>query len=425
MLKSLIRFAMGLAHARHLLAGLIVVLPLGFFITTAQAQPASPSLSTYACGGKLEADVWRQWDESGFAFAKGLIDNRLVATGDTYALYDIEILFHNLLAMAQRCQRVDRQLQLIKLVSKAYDQLVPAPDNKTSRAWVCRGGTVCNSTNRLVNTEVMLTSVQFLAFASSLVQGVNKHDTSASMRDFVGQTARISLDHLVRWSSLQERQALRKRIAASPGDIKDGSSALFLTDKELWQIAIYADLAGLLASQSLEAGKFGLDDAAFAALQEELTLLLRLVARRTSISTEVAADGKSTLKLADLDAGFWRRYAANRPAGYVGKDKPVVCTLDKDKPNTFKIEARINPASIAPVPKPAICCTVRKAWPLAMPDTKGSRNAPRPPMWTGMWPCALESAGHWIRTRPGATCLTRPNNSRPVSEPRWSIPSGF
>jgi hypothetical protein len=339
-------------RARWLLAGVGVrlALLLGLCITATAAQAAGESVNSYACGGRVEAKVWRQWDKTSFPYAQGqLIQERLVGAGDSYALYDLEIVFHNLLAMAQRCQRSERQLQLLKLVTVAYAQLAPAPDNQTGRAWVCRGGAVCNGTNRLVNTEVMLNSAQFLAFAASLAQGVNQGGKSALSDNFVEQTARVALEHMTRWSALQTRISLRKRIAARPEDVRDGSSTLFLTDRELWQMAIYADLAGVLATQPQLAKLAGLDDAAFAVLQEHLVLLLRLFSVRTTTEAVFDRQHNKTLKLADLDAGFWRLYADSRYAGYTGNDKPVVCNKKADNSNTFEVATRIDPSGIAPV----------------------------------------------------------------------------
>lgn len=345
-----IRATAQVACVRRIVTGALLALPLGLAMAANQSKVADESVSAYACGGKLEGDVWRQWDARGFDFAQSqLIEKRLIANGDTYALYDFQTLFHNLLAMAQRCQRIDRQLELAALVNKMYAGLSPTPNNQPGRAWVCRGGAVCNSTNRLVNTEVMLTSVQFLAFASSLAQSLNKNSSAALSHDFAEQTAQIALEHLQRWGTASARAALGNSIPVKPQDLKNGSSAHLLLDRHLWQIAIYADLASLLASQPKLLKQVALDKAAFTALQAHLSLLLRLFNIRTT--TQLVSDPQAgkTVKLADLDAGFWRLYGDNRYAGYTGSDKPVVCKPKADKPKTFEIETRIKPDSIEPV----------------------------------------------------------------------------
>ena len=47
--------------------------------------------------------------------------------------------------------------------------------------------------------------------------------------------------------------------------------------------------------------------------------------------------------------------------------------------------------------------------------TKVSKSTWKLPISTGRLPCDQASAGDWIKTRHGTTCLTKPNNSRSVS----------
>jgi hypothetical protein len=310
---------------------------------------AAADLAPFVCGGSLELDVWRRWDAQGHAFAKEqLIEKRLAGEGDTYALYDVEIVFHNLLAMSQRCQRIDRQLQMVELVAAAYAHLVGAPARQPGRAWICRGGLVCNNTNRLINTEVKLTSTQFLAFASSLAKGVSQAGAPQAAQHLVKQTAAIAQEHLLRWSAPPARMSLRKRIAAKPEDVQDGSSALFLTDQDLWQIAIYADLAGMLAAQPQTTGGADLHGVAFLQMKEHLTLLLLLFEARTTMQAVSVPDEKG-VTVADLDAGFWRLFEDNKYAGYSGRDAPAVCRNDPTKPGSVLLDTRMEAVQIAPV----------------------------------------------------------------------------
>lgn len=315
----------------------------------AQSTPIAIDPEFFRCSGPLELDVWKIWDEQAMGWANSqLIESRLKARGDSYALYDVEILFHNLLAMAQRCQRVDRQLQLAAIANSAYATLEVAPGGEKGRAWVCRGGNVCNTSNKLINTEVMLTSVQFLAFSASLANGINRQTLVEIPRNFVDETIAIASEHLIRWGNLQERMALRKRIQARPEDIKDGSSALFLTDKELWQISIYADLAGLLQAKNSSEAKPRFTADEFVVLKETLTLLLRLVNSRITTS-HVSLNGSLKENLADLDAGFWRLYSTNKFASYSGSEKPMTCVPDADNPGKFKIINNLDASAIGVV----------------------------------------------------------------------------
>ncbi|WP_354687297.1 hypothetical protein [Cupriavidus necator] len=338
--------------APAVLAALGVAGLLACTVPAAQAQSAGATPAAMDCGGTLEGAVWRRWDEGGLAFVQQqLIAQRLVTEGDTYALYHFEIYFHNLLAMAQRCQRIARQAQLAGLVGSTYAQLAPAPGNQPGRAWICRGGPECSHSIRLRNTEVMLNSTQFLAFASSLANGMSRAVRTAVPGDFVEQTARIAREHLERWNAPAAQDALRKRIAARPEDVKDSSSRLFLTDRDLWQIAIYADLAGMLATRPRLALAAGVDEAGFAAMKAHLDLLLRLLAARITVQVLPHAEGKAgkSVTVADLDAGFWRLYDDNRYAGYTGRDKPVACKRDPARPQVFTVQTHIHAERFAPV----------------------------------------------------------------------------
>jgi hypothetical protein len=326
-----------------------VLMLLGASATLVQSHAVSPSPSFFQCGGELETRIWQQWDNEAKGYVvKQLIAKRLVARGDTYALYDFEMSFHNLLAMAQRCQRVDRQLELAEAVKLTYLQLQQDPSEGSGMAWICRGGAICNEKNRLINTEVMLTSVQFLAFATSMANGLVRNLATSHGESFSDETARIVLQHLQRWSGIQARQTLRKRIAAKRTDIKDGSSTLLLTDKDLWQIAIYADLAGILVQRPTLKNILGLDDQKFGVLREQVTLLLKLFHARTTLMT-VTEPGGQKVVVADLERGFWRLFADNRYAGYNGENSPVNCVSVPGYPEQKKIEIRIDARTLEPM----------------------------------------------------------------------------
>ncbi|WP_439686864.1 hypothetical protein MNJPNG_18840 [Cupriavidus oxalaticus] len=323
---------------------------LGCGVQVAHAAPAASgalSDAVLACGGHLEATTWHLWDTRGLPFAQQrLVGERLTREGDTYALYDLEIYFHNLLAMAQRCGREARQRQIAMLVSATYAQLAPAPGGRSGRAWVCRGGKECTNSDSLRNTEVMLNSTQYMAFASSLANGMRRDTDTLFSRNFIDLTARIAREHLLRWNTPAARESLRKRIAARPADVKNTSSSLFLTDRDLWQVAIYADLAGMMEARPGGIPPAG--DAELASMQEHLGLLLQLFATRTTQRMIAGADGKQAT-VAEIDAGFWRLYDDHRYAGYVGEEKPVVCRRDPKHRDANTVETRIPADGIAPV----------------------------------------------------------------------------
>lgn len=307
----------------------------------AQAPQGPQGPSTFHCGGPLEKETWRQWDQVGANHVRNeLIGNRLVAKGDAYALYDFEIYFHNLLAMAQRCGRTDRQQELARLVSSTYQQLVQL-GQEPGRGWLCRGGHYCGGDLR--NREVMLYSSQYMAFATSLANGMLRADPTPSSVQFGGDTARIAKEHLLRWSTPRIRRGLQERMAAKPEDVKDGSSYLFLHDRDLWQISIFADYAGLVTSGQKDVPKPAPDE--LAAMKQTLASLLRFFALRTSVQPgSEGEDGSGST--ADVDVGYWRRYADNRYAGYTSRDKPVVCRPDTSRPGMAVAVTRVGSSQV-------------------------------------------------------------------------------
>jgi hypothetical protein len=322
------------------LQNLLKFLLLPVFAVALPVEASNKPFSFFQCGGELENRIWQEWNGAGKEYLiNELITNRLVGLGDTYSLYDFEISFHNLLALAQRCKRIDRQLEFAKIVKMTYAQLEQTPGKDLGQAWICRGGAICNKKNRLIDTEVMLSSVQFLAFATSVANGLARNASSTEGSSFVDETAHIALQHMWRWGGAKARLALKNRITASPGDVKDGSSALFFTDKDIWQISIYADLAGLLARRPGLRREVVLDFEQFKAMREHVAQLLKLFQARTTLMTVKDADGKP-LVVADLDRGFWRLYVDNRYAGYSGMPPTI---LEKRRFWYVSMQARCDP----------------------------------------------------------------------------------
>ena len=320
-----------------------------FFLFLAQDTLCAPLQiqdADFTCGGKVESDVWQLWDDSMKEYLNmQQFSTRLKEQGDTYALYDIQTYTHNLVAMARRCQRMDRLEELAKFFGVAYSTLEAHPEGKIGLAWICKGGAVCNSKNRLINSEVMLTSVQFLALTASLANGLATGD-KLHQGEFVKQTVIVGLQHLLRWGDADALRQLDRKLVAQAQDVKDGSSSLFFTDKYLWMISIYADLAGVLQHQPSLLNEAGVNDEQLLAIRGHLSRLLKLFAARTNIELAVGLNGKK-VKVADLDRGFWRLYAPNKYAGYTGKEKPVICTKQPD--GKFKKKILVDAALLNPV----------------------------------------------------------------------------
>lgn len=296
--------------------------------TPAQAfQVATSSADPWGCDGTLARQVWAQWDGAGRAYAQQELQHRLLEQGDTYVLYDLQTVFHNLHALALRCNALTRQRQFADLIKRAYARLEIEPSRNDRRQWVCRGGRVCNRVNRLVDTEVMLTSVQFLALATEVANGLHGHSAATdSDRAFALQTARIALEHLLRWSNARAMAALRASLTATQADVADGSSRYFLTDKVLWQLTVYAHVAGMIERDTNLRDSLSLSVDEWAQLQNHAHALAQLVERRTTATT----GGDAEQAALDLDAGYWRYYKDNRYASYQGADKPALCERGED-----------------------------------------------------------------------------------------------
>lgn len=286
------------------------------------------SKDNFFCGGRLERELWSLWDDSAKNYLlTRQIDSRLKEQGDTYSLYDLQTYSHNLVAMARRCSRLERLEEMADVFGTAYSVLEVSPSRKSGLAWICRGGSVCNSKNRLIDKEVMLTSLQFLALVSSLSNGLAQ-ESSQSKVMFIEETVMISMSHLLRWGDVKAIQKLDQLIKTKASDIKDGSSEFLFTDKHLWMIAIYADLAGIFMRKPDLLSKTGLSAERLSILKEHFRLLLRLLAARVTVTSIAGRNG--SVKVATLDPGFWRLYAYAKYAGYTGTERPMDCLKQND-----------------------------------------------------------------------------------------------
>ena len=299
----------------------------------------------FQCGGKLETEIWQLWDSSAKEYLKTeQLTKRLKAKGDTYALYDVQTFTHNLVAMAQRCKRGVRLEEMAELFAETFANLEPAPDNQHGTAWICKGGAICNDKNRLINKEVMLTSLQFLALVNSVANSVSRSPKLEQL-SFVEQVTNVSIQHLLRWGDAAALRQLDTQIAAKATDVKNGSSALFFTDKPLWMIAVYADLAGALHNNSNLRAQVKLTETQMQTMQLHLSKLLKAFEARTTLMKGMNRSGQP-VELADLDRGFRGLYADNKYASYTGSEKPVTCLKQAD--GSFKKAVAINPDTVAP-----------------------------------------------------------------------------
>lgn len=291
-------------------------------VAHAQANP-----QTARCGGDIEKRTWALWDEFGQGFiGNTILDARLLKLGDTDALYDTQTYTQNLAEMAARCGRTKRLGQIARIIGTAYGRLEQIPGSGGGAGWICRGGRICTTRNRLLGTEVRLYSLQFLALAAQVANAL-AHDSNRTSDDsrFVGQTLDVAISHLDRWTRGSDPLRISERLAATPASVRDGESKLFFTDTDLWMLALEAEVAGILDVVSPPAETFTtpVRDRTGAAFRD-LTRLLQ--ARLSFRNVQSARFGQVTV--ADLDRGFWRQYADNRFAAYTNPVSPVTCSPD-------------------------------------------------------------------------------------------------
>jgi hypothetical protein len=283
----------------------------------------------FSCGGAVEVMTWQVWDTSGREFLRvNLLQERLLRQHDVYALYDFQQYVHNLVSMARRCQRTDRLVELSELIQVAYDALEPVGPGLTGKRWVCRGGSTCTSNPELLGNEVMLCSVQFLGIASAVANALS---VAGSLQDprvatYLQQTIEITSEHLLRWASTPEIARLRKSTGMQSEEANSGSATSFFSDKSLWQIAVYAELAGVLSARALhpEVRVTTLDATNATRMRRHLTVLLELFSARVSFRPST---GRSPVSgdMAEIDRGFWRFFPGYSYAAYDRPEKPLEC----------------------------------------------------------------------------------------------------
>jgi hypothetical protein len=302
----------------------------------------------FECGGAVEAEIWGVWDANVRNFLDDRqLQERLLKQGDVYALYDFETYIYNAASMARRCHRIARLREMAKLIHAAYRALQPGTPVSPGRRWVCRGGAICSEKNRLLNNEVALDSAQFLGLATSVAGALASSGAMDEDADlFIADTIQVTAEHLLRWGDDAGIDRLRRLAEATPNDVENNSSALFFSDHELWLIAIYAELSGLLQSQARRsAGQIRLTDDSRARMRRHLIALLRFFARRTSF--QQAPNGPlAGLRTADLDRGYWRLLDANRYAAYEQETKPVECVPSENSEGGFKLRIRVPPEAV-------------------------------------------------------------------------------
>lgn len=294
----------------------------------------------FSCGGEVEARVWQLWDENGRdRLKRGLIEKRLGEGGDTWALYDMEVLYRNLTSMALRCSRQKRLLEIADVLMPLFDGLEEIPGADGDQGWICRGGAVCDQRNGQLNKEVMLPSVQALGWLSEVAVSLATTETPGAEL-FIRNTIKIATSSLLRWGDARARARWRQLAAASAEDAADGGSSLFFNNKHTWQITILANVAGVVTR--IPTLRALLAEEEWTQLAENMRLLLGLFEKRVSFRDAGPRLESGTIS-AEIDRGYRRLYADSRYAGYGGERPPGIC---EGGPVDKKIRLIIKPKEI-------------------------------------------------------------------------------
>jgi hypothetical protein len=287
----------------------------------------------FECGGRVEAETWALWDgKARGVLGRALIEDGLVAKGDTYTLYDIQNYLHNLVAMAARCGRTRELASIAQFLTPVFDRQSEVP-GAGGQGWVCRGGRACSAANRLIGTEVILYSSQYLAMvmrvASALVVSA---EPGSVERAFVERASRVAVAHLDRWTGGADGMRIAERLAAStPGAVRDKASRLFFNDTDLWVLAIAAELSGVVRVRPELLPLLESDSPRAKRRRSVMAELVRLFVARVSLHEVESNWIGGHAKAADLDRGYWRRYPDHRFAGYRGEQPPVGCNATEDR----------------------------------------------------------------------------------------------
>jgi len=270
----------------------------------ADGRAMAAESSAFACGGKVESQVWAAWDSQFKAMLNDkLLTDRLLKQGDSYALYDFQADASNVVSMARRCKRTARLKEIATMAHRAYGALVPFDSRDEGRAWVCRGGNICNGTNHLLNKEVVLDSLQFLGLTTAIANALSSSGDPLDKDEkaFVSETFEIATEHMLRWGDEAAISAVELNVLASPDDVRNGQSALFFTDRQLWQIAVYAEMAGVLqAAHGNGIDALALSDDQKSRMRRNLVALLRLFNARLSFQRSTDRQSGASVSMAAL-----------------------------------------------------------------------------------------------------------------------------
>ncbi|MBS0576714.1 MAG: hypothetical protein JSS45_09880 [Proteobacteria bacterium] len=287
------------------------------------AQTARDEVPNTSCQGAVHTEAIDLWESRLRHYFTAQIKEGLNRDGDVYVLYNTQEELQSFVEMTRRCRDTKQIEELVDLLALSFDSRRPLPGDSTALAWVCTGGNTCTSVNQLLGKEVPLCSAQFLgllgALATTIVETIPAKQRTAAENAFVASTASALATHLDRWLSTPYAGSVLYRLRINPTVVVSGSSIYFFTDRDLWYMTGLSDLAELQRAGAPldQAGK-----AAFTSLTGKaatIASMFDLFLARTSLFS--GPHGQR----AEIDRGYWSKYADFKYALYTGAASPVLC----------------------------------------------------------------------------------------------------
>jgi hypothetical protein len=289
------------------------------------ATHAVPGLAPpdFSCSGEVHAEAIDLWEHSVRHYLRNKITNGLNKKGDVYVLYNTQVYLQSFVEMTRRCKDRPQIAEVVDVLSPTFDSLRPLSNAPNTRGWICSGGHTCTASNHLLGKEVQLCSAQFLgllgAVATSIAEIVPSNQRTAAEKIFLVDAATAMATQVNNWLSSTYFKWVETRSRMTPASAKDGKSAYFFTDKDLWIMTTLSDLAEL-DQRGIELG--GTYKRALKSLQakhHKIADIFDLFLKRTTIVSAPNGDR------AEIDRGYWRNYADSRYAAYDSALSPVQC----------------------------------------------------------------------------------------------------
>lgn len=293
----------------------------------------------FSCSGDVHAQAINLWENTLRKYFEGQVNKDLKLLGDTYVLYNIQQYLQSFVEMTRRCNDRPQIAELVETLSPVFAELQPLPNYPNGRGWICRGGSVCNRFNRLINTEIQLCSAQFLgligALATDVVEKIPRNQQTNAEKIFVINAIETIANQLDRWLSPSYFAQVAVRTKMTMHDATDGQSKYFFSDKDLWFIDLLSDLSELKQSNTKQSTDGVQHMQSLQGKREQIALLIDFFIQRVSLSE--TANGLR----AEIDRGFWRNYGDSAYALYEGRESPIACIIDpgsNSRHKTIRVE---------------------------------------------------------------------------------------